>query len=180
MMFLYAYLEDQDDIPAFDEFYRTHESRALHIALSIMQNQQDAEDVVIDSFSAVAKNFKKILAMECHERESYFVIIVRNKARDAIRSRKKYEDNEPLDDYHQFATYDPSPEDRDEAERVVKMIHDLPDMYTAVLECRLLLEKTNQETADELHISKDLAAQRYKRGKEKLRERLREEGIMYE
>ena len=70
-------LETDEDRCQFEDIYRQYKNRMYKFAISILHNNEDAEDVVQQSFLTIANNFDKIKSFSCHEMNSYIVIIIR-------------------------------------------------------------------------------------------------------
>ncbi len=72
---------------AFEEFYKMTSSKAYFIALKITQNEQDAEDILQDSY---IKALEKINEIDTSQNvTSWFLKIVSNKSKDLLKSRNR-------------------------------------------------------------------------------------------
>ena len=82
---------------AFEEFYKLTSPRAYFLALKITQNEQDAEDILQDSY---IKAIEKINEIDTSQNvTSWFLKIVSNKSKDLLRSRNRLvfaDDEEPF------------------------------------------------------------------------------------
>ena len=183
MLSVYLQLLDDDrDRFLFAQLYEQNKERMLWLAKTYVTADDLAEDVVHDAFLSVAKNFQKISGKSCQEQGAYLVKTVRTKSIDLLRREKKYRKMEPwCDDYggafDNVRAEEALREQGDDVRRAVEIILGLPAIYRDVLERRLIREKSNKEAAEELGISEDTCAQRYRRGREMVMKKLSEEGI---
>ncbi|MEG2002769.1 MAG: sigma-70 family RNA polymerase sigma factor [Clostridia bacterium] len=67
--------------------YEAYGKKMLYVALNIVKNQQDAEDVVQDSFIAVSKNMSSIGEIDSYKTSVYMVITAKNRALNLIKKR---------------------------------------------------------------------------------------------
>ena len=82
-------LETDEDRCQFEDIYRQYKNRMYKFAISILHNNEDAEDVVHQSFLTIANNFDKIKSFSCHEMNSYIVIIIRNTSINLYNKNKR-------------------------------------------------------------------------------------------
>ena len=84
-----ADLDTQEEKDLFEKLYREYKSKMYSIAMSILNNESDAEDAVDMAFHRLAKSFKKISNKSCNEIEGYIVICIRSTAIDIYRSNRR-------------------------------------------------------------------------------------------
>lgn len=79
---------------AFEEFYKLTSSRAYFLALKITQNEQDAEDILQESYIKVLEKINEIDTSQ--NVTSWFLKIVSNKSKDLLKSKSRivFEDEE--------------------------------------------------------------------------------------
>ena len=79
---------------AFEEFYKLTSPKAYFIALKITQNEQDAEDILQESYIKVLEKINEIDASQ--NVSSWFFKIVSNKSKDLLKSKNRlvFESNE--------------------------------------------------------------------------------------
>lgn len=166
-----ALLEDEEDRARFARLYQTWRVRLYQVALNILREPAAAEDALHSAMVSVIQNFEKISAIPCKELGSYLVIIVKNAARDQLRKEAKYVSPEP-------ERWDPPapPDGTDGMERLIALIHTLPEGLRRPLEERYVLGYSNQEIARRMGLSESTVAQRLYRGRNALRELLEKEG----
>jgi len=76
------------------ELFETYREMMFKIALGILHNKSDAEDVVQDAFLWIINNLEKILKIPCYERGNYFASIIEHRSIDICRKHK----NHPVED----------------------------------------------------------------------------------
>lgn len=124
MLQTYLSTVDSTEDKSLIEFLYTEYKQIMYkTAVSILHNNEDAEDAVHEAFLRVIKNISKFCKYSCNENASYLVIIVRGIALNMLSAKnKKVEFSEDLpssDDIEQtvenYITY----------EQVVKNIESL-------------------------------------------------------
>lgn len=166
---LLSVLSDEEDRKALYDLYTQYQDAMLRVARRYFPTDQtSAEDAVQNAWLRVIDNFSKIFDIPCKKRGAYLVIIVKNEALTLLR---KYEKELPLDE----SLIGTGPEDGDGAS-IVDVIRSMPETYRAVLEMRLVEERTTREIAAALGISERAVDTRISRGRALLVEKLRKEG----
>lgn len=170
-----------DDIfnQIFEQYYRL----MYKVAYGILQNAEDTEDVLQESFIRIEKNISKISDPFCPKTRNFVVIITKRIALNMLRKKKGNEVVELLAT-HEDERMEVSPEKVSEGKMVREMvksaIRDLPDRYRECLYLYLLDEYTPGEIAEILEMKEQSIYKRLSRGKKMLREKLAERGVTYE
>ena len=170
-----------DDIfnQIFEQYYRL----MYKVAYGILQNAEDTEDVLQESFIRIEKNISKISDPFCPKTRNFVVIITKRIALNMLRKKKGNEVVELLAT-HEDERMEVSPEKASEGKMVREMvksaIRDLPDRYRECLYLYLLDEYTPGEIAEILEMKEQSIYKRLSRGKKMLREKLAERGVTYE
>ena len=73
----------------FESIYYRHKNALFHQAMSIVNNEKDAEDVLQEAFIKIAKNLKLINDIKSKETVSFLIVITKNTAYDYIRKSSK-------------------------------------------------------------------------------------------
>lgn len=81
----------------FEPIVRAYEKPAMRIALGLMGNHEDAQDAVQDAFVKTWQSLDKFDLTRSFE--PWFFKILRNKCRDALRSRKIRFNRETVDEH---------------------------------------------------------------------------------
>lgn len=173
-------LEDESDRVLMARIYEKYERRLYAVALGILHSPSLAEDAVGDAFVSMARHFpqtKKFFQHSRNEMDGWCVIIVKHAALSILRKEGRFS---PLEAEAEKAL--PAREDPEAGAgfaHLVELVRALPEHYREVLELHLLLELSPREIARRLGLTSNTVRQRIFRGKQLLREQLREEGYPY-
>ncbi|MBK7128253.1 MAG: RNA polymerase sigma factor [Crocinitomicaceae bacterium] len=156
---------------AYKELYGLYSKAMFNVSLRILNNNEEAKDVLQDSFT---KAFQKIASFD--EKHSFGVWLKRitiNSSLDVLKKRKL--NFISLEDEHYMASEiidDENADEDDEAIYDVETIRDcvlkLPDGYRTVLSLYLFEEYSHREIAEFLNISEGTSKSQYNRAKKKL------------
>lgn len=91
-------ISDLEKRNALEELYNTHSVRMYNSAYKILENRQDAEDALQDTFIKIYKNIDKFMSLSGDDLILLIVIYTRNTARD-IKRRKNTEKKHTADMY---------------------------------------------------------------------------------
>jgi RNA polymerase sigma-70 factor (ECF subfamily) len=165
---------------AFEKLVERHEDKVYGLALRMMGNEADAEDVLQDTFLSAykaLKNFKEKAAFS-----TWLYRLATNAALMKLR-KKKGDKTIPLDE--QMAEFVPNPEIRDwsatpdsilegkELKEIMEQaIQSLPDMYRAVFLLKDVERLRVHEIASILNISVPAVKSRLHRARLHLRKRI--------
>lgn len=170
-----------DDI--FIQIYEQYYKLMYQVSYSILQNFEDAEDVLQEAFIRINKNISKISDPFCPKTKNYVVIITKRIALNMLRKKKGIQAEELLATLEDVRV-DASPERANETKTVqelVKMaIRDLPGRYRDCLFLSLIDEYTPKEIACILEMNEHVIYKRLERGKKMLQNRLIDLGVTYE
>lgn len=170
-----------DDI--FIQIYELYYKLMYQVSYSILQNFEDAEDVLQEAFIRINKNISKISDPFCPKTKNFVVIITKRIALNMLRKKKGIQAEELLATLEDVRV-DASPEKANETKTVqelVKMaIRDLPDRYRDCLFLSLIDEYTPKEIACILEMKEHVIYKRLERGKKMLQNRLTDLGVTYE
>lgn len=166
------------DRDAFGELVRFHQPIALRVAYLVLRDEGEAEDAVQEAF------LKAYRALDRFRPEAEFrpwlLRIVRNESLNRRRSHNrrlqlalKFSSDLAAEDAA------PSPEgevlEREQRQRLLFALYSLPDRHRAVIECRYLLEMSEEETATVLSIPRGTVKSRSARAIADLEKRLSDE-----
>lgn len=76
----------QGELAAFSELFKAQETAVYRLALTILQNEQDAEDAVQDVFLRIFEQIKRYQGQSAFK--TWLTAIVVNSCRDKLRRRK--------------------------------------------------------------------------------------------
>ncbi|MGW8123000.1 RNA polymerase sigma factor [Roseivirga echinicomitans] len=155
------------------QLYKLYSKAMYNVSFRVTQNEQEAEDVLQESFLSAFKNIHSYKGTAAFG--SWLKRITLNNAISLVKKRRL--NFESVEDY---GAYDDrfdqeEKEDRDfEVERVMKAIVLLPDGYRLVLTLYLIEGYDHKEIAEILNITESTSKSQFNRSKKKLREILKE------
>lgn len=187
-MFLLTILATLDPINGdlFMDLYTDHKKYLYAIALGYIENHEDAEDVVQDTYLKVYKNIEKFYDLERDEIIALLVIYTENTAKDYLRKRARsiqtiplvYEDDGETLEY-EIPDVGKTPEEiavcKEMSDRLGVCIELLSDEQYQVLLLKYHYDMNYREIADALSISVSAVSSRINRAKETLRMMLGED-----
>lgn len=152
------------DRKAFFELYSLFAKNMLNVSYRIVNNKEEAEDILQESFIKVFENIRKF-----DEKTSFgawFKRVIVNHSIDVIRKRKmlmipldetKYLENEETEEHTDL-----------NIETIRECIQYLPDGYRIILTLYLFEGYSHREIGDLLKISEGTSKSQYSRSKSKL------------
>jgi len=157
----------KNDQTAFEQLYRTYNKAMYHVCLRMLNNTQEAEDVLQESFITAFN------AIHTYSAKSSFGAwlkrIVINKCIDVIRKRKvnfvvlgEEDDLEDAVMAEEDTRYD--------VESIKKAMRLLPDGYRIILSLYVFEDYTHVQIAKQLGIKEGTSKSQYARAKKKLAE----------
>ncbi len=160
-------IDSEEEREKFIKLYEAYQKRMLYTAYQIVKNQQDAEDVVQDSFLAIARNLSSIGNVGEARTGVYLMKTVKNRALNLIRDRKEMIEWEEMkmvsaeDIQEQISK-------KEELRQVLEAIYRLKDNYRDVLCLYFLNEMTTKEIANILGRNHNTVKAELRRGKKQL------------
>lgn len=179
-MILYTTLiEEPGHISLFEQIYRNYRTAMFGIAVAVLRDPHLAEDAVSEAYIKIAKNMKKISALDGQARKDYIVILTRNSALDIYRQRQKQESVvdflEEVPDPMGKESMDETVFSKDGYDRLVQAIHELPVIYRDTMKLYYLFEHTTAEIAVLMGVKENTVDARLSRGRKRLAEMLAKE-----
>jgi len=170
------------DDTAFSELLERYERKILRLAKNITQNDEDAEDVLQETF------LKAYSHLENFKGDSrFYTWIVRIAVNESLMKLRKRKSDKTVsldqeldtgEDYipREIAVWDDNPEknySRDEIRDILdKSVEALPEIFRSVFVLRDIEDLSTEETADVLGISIPAVKSRLLRARLQLREKL--------
>lgn len=168
LMILLSMLSDEGDRRKLFELYTQYQDAMLRVARRYFPADQAlAEDAVQNAWLRVIDNFSRIFEIPCKKQGAYLVTIVKNESLTLLRKCRK---DLALDESLMKCSLD------DDSATIIDTIRSMPETYRAVLEMRLVEERTTREIAAALGLSEGAVNTRISRGRALLAEKLRKEG----
>ncbi|WP_294239363.1 RNA polymerase sigma factor [Pseudobutyrivibrio sp.] len=179
-MLVYLMLIDGDEQrKKFSEIYEENKSLLYNIALSVIKDDVETENIVHDVFVKLAENFEKYSSWDNIDIRKLSVTIVKNKSIDFLRKQKHVsdEDLEELVLYNNYIDYEPEPvsEKNYNQRMIVNLMLKLPELQKEILELKYYHELTNKEISKILGISPKNVEVRLYRARNKMKELIENE-----
>ncbi|MFC6335202.1 RNA polymerase sigma factor SigW [Paenibacillus septentrionalis] len=169
------------DQAAFAELVELYQEKLYHMAYRMLNNRQEAEDVVQDTFMRVYNNLERY--DDTMKFSTWIYRIATNLCIDRLRKRKpiysldaESSEYEGLDGYSMIPSDNRTPESElllSETQRIIhQAIDTLPPKYKTVMILRYIHELSLQEVGDILDMPVTTIKTRVHRGREFLRKKL--------
>lgn len=176
----FAVIENSKQRSELADFYYENKNRFYSIALSKLNNEEEAEDAVQEVFSKIADKPEKFFEIPIGNRLAYISVIVRNTAVDMYNSKIKA----PVEHLEEFedsmVSLDDKLFDKISRDEILKFIDSLPDSQRSVLMLHCLMGFTIDETAQRLNISLTAANKRLTLARRAIRKFIDERNIIHE
>lgn len=188
MLALYlAYLDDDNDQKLFEDMFLSYRKQMVTFAVTILGNEDDAQDAVGDVFLRIAqKNWDVVRDIKNEtDLRNYLLKATKNTSLNKIKSKKK--ENVSLDtiiEYDMEGIEDLSDDtflevicNKFEYDKVVEAIHSLNEKYRDAMYCHYVMEMTVPQTAKSLNQKLSATKQQLVRGKKMLLSLLSKKGV---
>jgi len=171
-----AAIENENERLKIADVYKKYRYKALHIAMGITRNRQEAEDAVQDTFIDIIKYKEKVFSMDCNLLPSYIAVIVKHKAINIMRKNKRITDTS----FEEIEAVTESPEPSVEEsvigklgfERLIALAGSLDEKYKTVFEMKYVLGFSIKEISERLGESEGNVKTRLFRAREKMKRQL--------
>ena len=175
-------LETPEEKLKFEQLYFLYRDKMYAVAFKILHNENDAEDIVHESFKAIIENFEKINDISCHKTWNYIVTIVKNKS-FTLYQKKKHHETSAYEDWVEVKmdfTPEKVTEEREIAEILAELIRSLPFPYKEVLYLQYYNALSGEEIAKFIDKTPAHVRKISQRAKAMLKEELLKRGIQNE
>lgn len=179
LVFYLSLIDNDNDRKLFERIYYAHRKQMLTLAFSILENEDDAEDLVHDVFCNIAEKYMQSLQNIKNEQDmkNYLLKATKNSALNKKRDTKPHislqkseymlnkddlNDNEFLDMVCNNISY----------QEVLSAIRSLDKKYEDVLYLHFVIGMTVPEVAEHLNRNKQTVKKQLFRGKILLLEKL--------
>lgn len=170
---LMSMVDTPEDKRKVEMLYKQYNRLMYVVAYHILNNNEDAEDVVIESWEKIIRNLDKINEIVCQETKSFIVIIVERTAIDLYRKNvKKSKSVLSLSEYDASPFIATNEKELDNIELYETMRH-ISKKYVEVLILYYINGLTGKEMAALLGIKEDTVMKRLSRAREMLREEMK-------
>lgn len=163
------------DRSAFDELVKTSYADVYTLAYRLTGNQEDARDVVQDTYLRAYKGLKRFRG---DAQFSTWIYRITANCASTYMAKGRRQRHDDLDENDQLIDERPEfdPESRADAailrDRVEAALEQLPDKLRSVVVLRDIYDLTHEDIADQLGITVPAAKVRLHRARRKLREQL--------
>lgn len=173
--FYLAMIDTPEEKGVFEQLYKEYRTIMYNNAYRILKDSALAEDAVHNAFLAIIENSEKIYNMSCNERRNYLLIINRNAAYSIYKKSHKEQD---IDNYEDMIIssddIELDIENTEDTQRIFNMLKSLDTKYSDVLVLKLFYEMKDETIARKLDISVENVRVRIFRGRNKLKQMLKE------
>lgn len=179
MLALYlAYLDDENDKILFEDMFLSYRKQMVTFAITILGNEDDAQDAVGDVFLRIAqKNWDAVRGIDNEtDLRNYLLKATKNTSLNKIKSKKK--ENVSLDtimEYDMDGIEDLSDDtffdlicNKYEYDEAVQAIGLLNEKYRDAMYCHYVMKMTVPQTAKSLNQKLSATKQQLVRGKKML------------
>ena len=180
-------LVNETDKLDFENLYRKYGNSVLKYAKSLVNHQQNAEDLAQNAWLYMAEHFHRFHFENEDLFKTYILTVVKNRSTSFHRRQtKEMELFEDMSDDSIGNLMDDCEEllfaycEKEDCQTVIESIKQLDDCYRDVLNLFYLKERSTQEIAKMLCIKDSTVRQRLSRGRKKLIAILQEKGVNYE
>ena len=170
---------DRPEKELLGELFDKYGKKMFSAAKKIVGNTADAEDAVQNAILSMAENMDRINQRETDKIDGYVIGIVKNEAYDLMRALDRTEPVE--DDFTSDPFSDPTDRifEREAYEYAVKIIRSMDDKYRTPLYLFCVMDRSLEEIARQLHISRKTAGTRVYRAKKLLAGKMKEAGYEF-
>ena len=172
-------LDTEQERKKMTDLYEEHKYALFNYAMTIIRNQDMAEDAVHNAFISIIEKKEKYLNLDCMDFRRSAVIIVRNKCIDILRKQKPFA-NKSIEELEIFLESDEVPVDEQvifesEYELIRKYINSIDEISKQVLLMKYISNMSYKEIGEELGVTPKHVDTRIMRAKEKVRKLIEKE-----
>ncbi len=170
-----SYLDDDNDKKLFENIYLSFRKQMVFLAMSILHNKSDAEDVVSEVFLNIAQhNWATVQRIKNqNDLRNYLLKATKNTSLNKIKEKSRHNlslDTDPvfnIDGVENLAddTFLELIDTRFEYDKILTAIDSLDQKYRDVLYCHFILEMTINQTSKYLGKTLSATKQQLVRGK---------------
>lgn len=169
---LISAVDSPEDKRKIVQLYEKYNRLMYVIAYKILNNVEDSEDAVLESWEKIIRNLDKIKKIDGQETKGLIVIIVERTAIDLYRKNKKRYNRvvsfAEYDDFPFMATHDRQLENAE----LYETMRQMQKKYTEVLILHYINGLTGKEMADLLQMKEDSVMKRLSRARKLLEKEL--------
>lgn len=169
MLYLYLSMVDTpEDKTKVEQIYYKYKRVMKKIAFDILENEQDAEDAVSDTFCLIIEQIDKIDNIDSPKTKAFIYENIKFICLNKLRRKKKIK-FENIDNFIIKVTEAKAFEDINLKELFNQIIN-MPSKYRDILLFKTYFEYTNKEISELMKISESTVRKRLERAKNMLKE----------
>ncbi len=176
MLVYLSMIEDGEARSKFETIYHAYKGLMFYAANRILDNSQDAEDVVHQAFLKIIDILEQIPEASCPQTRSLVVTITERKALDIYRKRKR-RTILPIDEENMQTAIPTEIDGIAQSSAIAQAIAALPPKYRALLLLKYDNGYTEKEVAHIMGMSEANVKKTIQRAKAKLQTLLEEMGV---
>lgn len=164
-----------NDYEKMEELYELYEQKIYYVAYSILNNIQQAEDAVQETFITLYKNLEKLHSLATQELKRYILRVAKNKAIDSYRKNKRHETF--LEEYEREST-EAVDENIEEWEKrtmsevqidtLLKELNELNESNRQVFKYKVFYNLTYQEISSVMGITEANVRKQFERARKRV------------
>lgn len=170
-----AQLTTPEEKTKFELLYEKYKNLMFHIAYSILNREDEAENCLQVAFFNIANNFDGVADIDANTTKNWVCVIAKNVALNMLKNMNKRNEEILSDDieikFDVSDVYDVS-----DANEIKSIIASMPEKYRDILEFVILYGKDYKTISKEFCISEASARKRFERAKAMLLSLLEEKG----
>ncbi len=173
LLFYTLLIEEEDDKAKFEKIYTLYRKKMWYMANSILSDAYLAEDAVHNAFIGIAKNMKRIEAVDSSKTLSYVITAAKNAALDILRKNKGLPEPD-IDDLYDVSDKESSSfyQNLETEDFIAKILAAMPETYRDVLYLLVVEQMSEKEIAELLGRKPGTIHQQVRRGRAILKEEL--------
>ena len=166
-------MEKSIDMVSFEAFFNNYYPKAISYTKRKIGNNEDAEDLVSDSFLYCYKNYDKY-DEEKASRSTWFFLVLNSRIKNYYRDKKEYVEIDPLIDYlvDEKKYIESALELDDLRKEITKALKKLPEIQREIVILKYFHEMSSKDIASKLTISEGNVRTTLSRALVKLRKTL--------
>ncbi len=160
MLAIIAAIENDIEREFITGIYKKYYGVMLKKAESILKNREDAEEAVQEAFVSLIDKVSAFMQVSPEKQPAYAVATAKNIALTKLRKSKKLDSKTvSIDDDDSYLELPDNaiPEElyieKEKVNALAEILSKLPEKYKTVLECKYILEMTDEEIGKELRLT---------------------------
>ena len=163
------------DANQFKELFLPYHAKLYRVAFRLMENTQDAEDMVQEAYLKLWKK-RDELPNDIQSMEAYCITLVKNICYDALRLSQLDEDGRSPEEISRPGSRNIAAEIeiKEEANQVMKLISQLPEQQQLIIQMRDVDDRSYEEIEEATGLSPINIRVLLSRARKKIREQFKE------